>query len=646
MEIKEEKREMENMPQRESSPVGHFNSSISSSIITNHDTPPSIDAPNSLEMLEKRAQEVLDSASHGILSGNLADELSFRKDAIEGKNGRNDHLLKHRCRYCGKIFGSDSALQIHLRSHTGERPFKCNVCGSRFTTKGNLKVHFQRHTSNFPNIPMGQAPMPEYLEKLQQQQPPQMPVINGATPHPPIPPHAASVPFFPNFGFPGIPPYRLPLDFLKSLNGHPFPPQLLGLKPFPPPTDQDSPTDLRKTPKRSATPPPISHSPKIKVEQIETPINTSEISRPSSRVSQDMDDCSLESEQPENLTSSIRLQSSPHSNVSSTRGSPANNNSSMPDPVRDPVLYSSLLPRPGSNDSSWESLIEITKSSETTKLQQLVDNIEHKLSDPNECIVCHRILSCRSALQMHYRTHTGERPFRCRICGRAFTTKGNLKTHMSVHRMKPPMRTLPQCPVCHKKFSNALVLQQHIRLHTGEPTDLTFEQIQAAEIRDFGSPTESLDSFHSRMNAFGIPPGYRDDLDSSQGDNDDYMDYDDDDLDDMKSETNSIKDNQKDRNESLTPELTEEMIQKTNPSKEDIPGALDLTARTSTSTVSDKLTPPPPNLENSVIPAGLIPYFPFFPRPPINFPNPFMNTLMKQQHPMAPKPHEINGELD
>ena len=56
-------------------------------------------------------------------------------------------------------------------------------------------------------------------------------------------------------------------------------------------------------------------------------------------------------------------------------------------------------------------------------------------TDPNQCVVCKRILSCQSALKMHYRTHTGERPFRCRICSRAFSTKGNLKTHMNIHRL-------------------------------------------------------------------------------------------------------------------------------------------------------------------------------------------------------------------
>lgn len=54
----------------------------------------------------------------------------------------NDADQKHFCHLCQKNFSSTSSLQIHMRTHTGERPFVCSVCQKAFTTKGNLKVCF------------------------------------------------------------------------------------------------------------------------------------------------------------------------------------------------------------------------------------------------------------------------------------------------------------------------------------------------------------------------------------------------------------------------------------------------------------------------------------------------------------------------
>ncbi|XP_054618940.1 sal-like protein 2 [Dunckerocampus dactyliophorus] len=86
----------------------------------------------------------------------------------------------------------------------------------------------------------------------------------------------------------------------------------------------------------------------------------------------------------------------------------------------------------------------------------------------NQCGVCFRVLSCPRALRLHQATHLGERPFPCKLCGRSFSTKGSLRSHLATHHTRPAnARVQNSCPLCQRKFTNALVLQHHIRMHLG-----------------------------------------------------------------------------------------------------------------------------------------------------------------------------------
>ncbi|KAJ0064619.1 hypothetical protein NL108_011373 [Boleophthalmus pectinirostris] len=303
----------------------------------------------------------------------------------------SDPMYKHKCKYCGKTFGNDSALQIHLRSHTGERPFKCNICGNRFTTKGNLKVHFQRHKDKYPNIAMNPHPVPEHLDNV---------------------PTSSGIPF----GM-SVPLDESNLTDLKLPTG--LPPSLpSGLPPF------------------------------------------------------------IGSE-------SFSQRPSPSTSEGSSSVFPESGLDQAQKDSKD--LLGALHTMNGSGESSG-----------TAKLQQMVDGLEKRTNDPNECLICHRVLSCQSSLKMHYRTHTGERPHKCKICGRAFSTKGNLKAHYGVHRANTPLKMQHSCPICQKKFTNAVVLQQHIRMHMGGQipnTPVTENQFEPTEAMDSSLPDEkSLDT--------------------------------------------------------------------------------------------------------------------------------------------------------
>uniref|UniRef100_A0A1A8LCN1 Ras responsive element binding protein 1 n=1 Tax=Nothobranchius pienaari TaxID=704102 RepID=A0A1A8LCN1_9TELE len=76
-----------------------------------------------------------------------SDEEASEPKSLEGggKGGERVDKRKKICNECGKRFWSLQDLTRHLRSHTGERPYKCQTCERTFTLKHSLVRHQRIH---------------------------------------------------------------------------------------------------------------------------------------------------------------------------------------------------------------------------------------------------------------------------------------------------------------------------------------------------------------------------------------------------------------------------------------------------------------------------------------------------------------------
>ncbi|XP_068931614.1 GDNF-inducible zinc finger protein 1-like isoform X2 [Petaurus breviceps papuanus] len=88
----------------------------------------------------------------------------------------------------------------------------------------------------------------------------------------------------------------------------------------------------------------------------------------------------------------------------------------------------------------------------------------HTGEKPYECGVCHAKFAQPSQLKIHTRSHTGEKPYICEDCGASFADKGKLNGHKRTHTETRPYF----CEQCGKTFTQQGALRRHQRIHTGE----------------------------------------------------------------------------------------------------------------------------------------------------------------------------------
>ncbi|KAL1005135.1 hypothetical protein UPYG_G00054970 [Umbra pygmaea] len=95
--------------------------------------------------LDQRDEE----ETHNVPAPNSEESQNPREPQKNATYPRRDKNLL--CPECGKTYPREYDLKVHLRTHTGERPYQCDECGKTFVRKQGLRQHRRSHAPK----PMG-----------------------------------------------------------------------------------------------------------------------------------------------------------------------------------------------------------------------------------------------------------------------------------------------------------------------------------------------------------------------------------------------------------------------------------------------------------------------------------------------------------
>ncbi|KAI7794721.1 putative gastrula zinc finger protein XlCGF57.1-like, partial [Triplophysa rosa] len=136
----------------------------------------------------------------------------------------------------------------------------------------------------------------------------------------------------------------------------------------------------------------------------------------------------------------------------------------------DDVIYSDLMEVKEESSEPNEKKEEphhlITGEESVSCLKNFPQNKSQIATDkmPHVCPWCGKIFTFKSRLNLHMKSHTGERPYRCDQCGKTFSREYHLSRHLRIHTGEKSY----ECNHCGKTFICKNNRNAHMRVHTGE----------------------------------------------------------------------------------------------------------------------------------------------------------------------------------